>query len=159
MKPFKQLVLESNKEEFEIFIWCPWFNKLDVKHKKTVTDIFKMFGRPHPNGFINAFHIRGNADVFKQVKYVYKEDSVIGPTIQLTNIHSSKGQAQFLMEEITHRSFSDAFRLNRIEDSLKELVQETYPGTKIIRTVLPEGKLIDLYGDVKERLPELQGMF
>jgi hypothetical protein len=123
MKSFEQLVLESNEGEFQIFVWCPWFNKIDDRHKKIVTDIFKLFGRPHPNGFINAFHIRGNVDTFKHVKYEYKHDSVIGPTIKLTNIYSSKGQAQFLMEEVTHRSFADAFRLNRIEDSLKNLVQ------------------------------------
>jgi hypothetical protein len=149
----------NNIEEFKITIDCPWFSKLTDEFKQKIKSIFKGFGRPHPNGFVYAFHIRGWRELFEDVKWSYAEDEFEGPVIKITNVHCTRGQANSLMSEITHQHFADAFRQNRLEQPLKEMVKQYVPNTILLATVLPRGTLVGKYDSLKTKLPELEGVF
>jgi hypothetical protein len=160
MKVFEQLVLESLVGEYKIILWCSWFSLLNDEYKRRVVQIFEMIARPHPNGFIYGFHIKGNAEMFKDVKVEYEMDEERGPKITLSNIRViNRNVVQFLMEEIIHRTFGDMLRANRLIPYLETVVKVPIPGTRIFKVPAIDGKIIDLYGDVKERLPELEGVF
>lgn len=160
MKTFEQLVVESLGREFKIILWCSWFNLIDDKYKKQIIQIFEWFARPHPQGFVLAFHIKMNADIFRDVKVDYNFTEEIGPKIVLSNIKvENKNAVVFLLEELIHRSFGDTFRNNKITDYLKTTLREKLRGYNPHKTPTIDGEIIDVYGKMKEKLPELEEIF
>jgi hypothetical protein len=160
MKTFEQLVVESLGGEFKLILWCSWFNLIDDKHKKQITQIFEWFARPHPQGFVLAFHITMNADMFRDVKVDYSFTEEKGPKIVLSNIKvENKNVVVFLLEELIHRSFGNIFRNNKITDYLKTTFLEKLPGYNLYKTPTIDGEIIDVYGKMKKKLPELEGIF
>jgi len=147
------------EEEFIITLWCSWFHLLNDKYKKEILDMFRWYSsKRHPQGLAFQFHLRDwQNPMYKQVQVDYEEDEN-GPKITLTNIHCTRYQAGSLLDEIRLNTFKLKGRDNTLK-YLRDVVKIPIEGTRLFRDPTIDGKVIGLYDDVRERLPELEGIF